>query len=107
MLLRSTLHLYQKRLAVLSLTQHIEDCLSVVLHYPELLRRDIRDIRNRKLWKNHLKEFDKNVLVHLCSKNTFETPIDHQIDVLSLDDIRHKIKKFIWFYKNVDAGIAS
>ena len=61
MLLRSALHLHQKRFSVLSLTQDIEDSLSVILHYPELLSGDIRDIRDRKLRENYLKEFNENI----------------------------------------------
>ena len=84
MLLIPALHLDKERLSVHGPAQHVEDCLPVILHNSQLLRRNVCDVRYCVLRENHLEEFDENVLVDLRSENLFEAPVDHQVDVLAL-----------------------
>ena len=74
MLLIPALHLHEKRLSVLSPAQHVENCLPVVLHDSQLLRRNISDVRYCVLRQNHLEEFDENVLVDFRPENVAKCP---------------------------------
>ena len=98
------LHLYDEAAVVLGYTVDIEHGAAVAIAFAEVFAVQVLHVLYfpGAVVKQCIEETDKQVLVHLCSEQLFESEVGIRINVFFFDVVCHKLPSLNCFCKDND-----